>query len=549
VRSAHSARRGVRVLATVLLSTSVLLGLSVATSADEPGPVVPTTDTPTDQPEDTQNNGPQSLTGGDVTTQALEDATCVTPATPTGAAPHGCPYGPEYPVSVEANFSRPYKSISSQANSDFSLLNDLERLIRGTYQKPDGAKRSAAEIKSTRIDITVSRMENSHRVGRELKAAAKAGVRVRFIHGEASQSKESRALQKALNGSGNRDAKFRICAKGKSQACLSTINGAIMHSKILVISKYGSSQSGPATYTRDGQPAMGAYWTGSANLGGPSGERTYNNGLTVYNDKKTQIQMLGLFSDMWAERNVGNDMIAYLKKQSVGSYGYSTAVDDGYTSASTWARGMFYSNLANVTIYPTPIQATPTNGKDPVLNLLNRVKPDSQCRIRLQQNRFKYRRLAVAYKLVELANQGCKVSGVYFEDDLAVNRKAHCQLYIRVCQPILDVFKTADRRIEAAWAKPHDKTILVDALLTRNKLNFDEVAADGTTYDNWGGRTDGKGVVRTRLVQAGSAALTGSNLVASDEVTTETTDAGLYDEYLEHWKAIWKSQEIHNYTY
>jgi len=550
VRSAHSARRGARVLATVLLSTSVLLGLSVATSAEETGsPVVPTTDAPTDQPEDTQNDGPQSLTSDDTTTQALEDDNCVMPVTPTGAAPHGCPYGAEYPVSVEANFSRPYKSISSQANSDFSLLNDLERLIRGTYKKPDGTKRSSAEIKSTLVYMTISRMENAHRVDRELKAAAKAGVRVWVIHGEASQSKESRSLQKALNGSGNRDAKFRICAKGKSQACLSTVNGAIMHSKILVISKYGA-EVGPATYTRDGQPAKAAYWTGSANLGGPSGERTYNNGLTVYNDKKTQVQMQRLFwPTMWEERSVGNDMIGYLRKSSVyPSFGYVGAGADGYTSESAW-RGQFYSNLANVTIYPTPIQATPTNGKDPVLNLLNRVKPDSQCRIRLQQNRFKYRRLAVAYKLVELANQGCKVSGVYFEDDLAVNRKAHCQLYIRVCQPILDVFKTADRRIEAAWAKPHDKTILVDALLTRNPLNPEEVAADGTEYGNWGGRTDGKGVVRTRLVQAGSAALTGSNLVASDEVTTETTDAGLYDEYLEHWKAIWKSQEIHRYTY
>lgn len=521
-------RRAVRVLGVGALLGSLMLGLGAVASAEEP-------------PADTTESAEPSATPSTSATPApTEDAPAAEPSeTPgpvaaLGTAPSGAPYGPGYPVTLESNFSRPYKAISSGANSDFSLLNDLERLIRGSYRDPrTGDLRPSSVRKDNSVYMSISRMENSHRVGRELIRAAKAGVKVRVIHGKASQSKESRALQKALDKSSLRDSNFKICQKGKSLACLSNLNGAIMHSKILLIE---------STFTRDDKAARGVIWSGSANLGGPSGEKTYNNGLTVYNDRKLWTETRKMWDDMYGERNIGNDYLTYIKKHS-GRYGYSDAKTDGYNDNYA-TKGMFYSNLANVTIYATPILATPTNGKDPVINLLNRVVPDDQCRIRLQENRFKYRRIAVAQKIASLVNRGCKASIVSFEDDLKVNRVAHCQMYIRICRPILDVFKTADRRIEAAWAKPHDKTIMIEAKLRRNSLNKEEVAADGSTYSTW--PDEG---VRTKLVQAGSAALTGSNLVVSDEITTETTDAAIYEDYLEHWKAIWKSKGIHSYPY
>lgn len=442
-----------------------------------------------------------------------------------GVAP---PYGTAFPVTLETDFSRPYKSISSRANSDFSLLNDLERLIKGTYIDPrTGRARSLASRHANIVFLSISRMENSHRVGRTLIAAAKAGVTVRVIHGKASQSKESRWLQKALNSSSLRNSSFKICQKGRSLACLSGLGGAIMHSKILIIGN---------TFTRNKVNAKGVIWSGSANLGGPSGERTWNNGLTVYNDRKLYNQSRAMWSDMWAERNVHNDYLRYVDAHAT-KYGLANAGDYGYKSRYAF-NGMFYSNLANVTIYPTPIYATPSNGKDPVLMMLNRVIPDDDCRIRVQHNRFKYRRIAVAQKLVELSNKGCKVEAIAFEDDLKVNRTKHCQLYIRICKPILDVFRTANIRIEAAWAKPHDKTMLVEANMGANKLNPEEVPPNGGTWPQ-----------HIKLVQAGSAALTGSNLVVSDEITTETTDPGVYEDYLEHWRAIWKSYEHHDYAY
>jgi hypothetical protein len=311
---------------------------------------------------------------------------------------------------------------------------------------------------------------------------------------------------------------------------LSGLPGAIMHAKVLMVNH---------TFTRAGDPASAAIWSGSANLGGPSGERTFNNGLTVYNDLKLWDQAKAMWADMYAERDVHNDYLSYIKSHA-SKYGAAGLTQYGYTSSYA-THGMFYSNLSNVTIYATPIQASPSNGKDPVMNLLNRVIPDDQCRIRLQENRFKYRRIAVAQKLVELANQGCKISAVSFEDDLKVNRDAHCQQYIRICRPILDVFKNANERIEVAWAKPHDKTMMVDAVLKPNHLNSEEQLPTGGNWPSTG--------ARVKVLQAGSAALTGSNLVVSDEVTTETTDPAVYDDYLQHWKAIWKSHEIHIYPY
>jgi hypothetical protein len=458
--------------------------------------------------------------------------TSSTPAASVQAA--ATPWGPEYPVTLESDFSRPYRAVTSSANGDFTLLDDLERLIRGSYRNPNTGKYlSKAAIRANTVYLSISQMPESKRVGRELIKAAKAGVRVQVIHGRATQSAASRALQRALNKKGLRDAHFKICAKGKSLACLSNVNGAIMHSKILLINR---------TFTRDGKPAQGVIWSGSANLGGRSGEQTYNNGLTIYNDRKLWAQTSQLWKDMYAERNIGNDYLNYVKKNS-RKYGYAKADAQaaGYTEGLA-KYGMFYSNLANVTIYPTPIRATPTNGKDPVLNLLNRIVPDDQCRIRLQHNRFKYRRIAVAEKLVELSNGGCKISAVAYEDNLKVNQKLHCQSLIRICRPILDVLKTSNQRIDVAWAKPHDKTMLVDAKLRRNVLNPEEAQPDGTT--NW--PSDG---VRTKLVQAGSASLTGSNLVVSDEITTETTDPSIYEDYLEHWKAILKSHEYKAYAY
>jgi len=512
VQKVGRSKRVLRTLGVGALLGSLLLGYASGASSAEEG-------TADGSATSTTPAAPADTTDGAATDSPLAASTL-------SAFPS--PYGSTKPVTLESNFSRPYRSISSSANSDFSLLNDLERLIRGSYRTPSGALRP--DRGSQAVYMSISRMENSHRVGRELIRAAQNGVEVYVIHGKASQSKESRALQSKLNNL--KHGHFKICSKGKSLACLSSLSGAIMHTKILLVS---------STYTRANKPANAAIWSGSANLGGPSGERTYNNGLTVYNDRKLWFETRQMWRDMWAERNVNSNYTAYIKANNQ-RYGITQAEADqfGYTKADP-VYGMFYSNLSNVTIYPTPIRATPTNGKDPVLMLLKRVIPDDQCRIRLQENRFKYRRIAVAQKLVELAEGGCKISGVYFEDDLKVNRTTHCQLYIRVCRPILDVFKTSSRTIEAAWAKPHDKTILVEAKLRRNFYNPEETLPDGSPWPSDG--------ARATVVQAGSAALTGSNLVGSDEITTETTDPEIYDTYLEHWKAILQSNEYRSYPY
>ena len=503
--------RVARALGIGILVCSLTLGIGSLAAAEEAPtdaasqPAATPAATPTATPTATPAESTPSAGGKTAAPAALSAPQASSTAVNGG-------YGSVYPVATEATFARPVRSISSKANSDFTLLDDMERLIRGTWRDQNtGNTLSAAIRKNNYVFISVSRMENSYRVGRALVEAAGKGVKVRFIHGKASQSKESRALQKKLNAKKYGASAFKICAKGKSLACLATGNGAIMHSKILLINN---------SYTRSGAKAKGIVWTGSANLGGPSGERTYNNALTVYNERTFFNQMGKLWNDMWAERNIGNDYLAWVKRHASSYYGAKY--------------GMFYSAKAKTTLYETPIKATPTNGKDPVVAALNRVIPGEDCRIRVMHNRFKYRRLYVAHQLQELASKGCEVSAIAFRDDLKVNRAAHCQLYIRICQPILDEFRKASDRIEVAWAKPHDKTMLIEAHMRKNKLNPAETTPDGAYV---------------KFVQAGSAALTGSNLVVSDEVTTETTDEQIYEDYLQHWKAIWKSHEFRGYKY
>lgn len=488
-----------------LMAATSTFGADEVASADTSDTTVATTDQPAPEAEP----------------QAVE------PQAVAAAATSRRPYGAAYPVDVEANFSRPYFD-KGWSNRDFSLLNDLERLIRGSYKTPAGKYKSKKVRRATWVFAANSRMEDSVRVGRELVRAAKAGVNVRFIHPDAHHSGASRKLRSQLNGT--KYGAFKICGKGKSMACLSTVSGAIMHSKIVMVSD---------TYTRSGKRAKGVVWTGSTNFGGRSGERTYNNGSTVYNDKKLWMQMRGVWNDMWAERNVGRDYMRYIAKRKT-RYGYRTARRDGYTSAYA-SRGMLYSNLSNYTVHVTPIKATPTNGRDPILNMLNRVVPDQQCRIRVMENRFKYRRIAIAYKLAALNNGGCRVSVVAFKDDWKKNYLEHCRHLLRVCKPILDVLKTSRTEVDAAYAQIHDKTILVDAKLKPNALNPEERLPSGRAWP--------RGGARAKLVLAGSANLTGSNLVASDEMTTITTDPDVYDSYVEHWRSVTQTKAYGIFKY
>jgi hypothetical protein len=487
-------------------------------SEDPAAPALTTTPTP-ESPAPTEIR-PEAEQGGPSAAEA--DAT-------------SGPYGAGYPITIEPTFSRPNGGYMK--GKDFSLLNDLERVIRGSYKDPrTGKLRPESERTGNIVRISISRMENSHRVGRELIAAAKNGVHVSVIHGKASQSKESRALQSKLGSvtyKGKHTAAFHICSKGKSLACLSPLGGAIMHAKILLVQ---------STFTKDNKPAIGAVWSGSANLGGPSGEYTFNNGWTLYNDRKIYNEIVRTWADMWAERDVGTHYPGYIAAHA-SLYGYDGATSDGYVGNYA-TRGMFYSNLSNTTYYFTPIRATPSNQRDPVINLLDRIVPDSSCRIRVQHNRFKYRRIGVAQRLVKLAAGGCSVELVSFRDELAVNRSAHCQQWIRICKPILDVLRTSVTKMPAAYAKPHDKTMLVEAKLRANPWNSDERLPNGQTFSSQPG-----GIAFVRVVQAGSAALTGSNLVVSDEVTTESTDPAVYREYLEHWDAIGRSSVYRAWKY
>ena len=160
---------------------------------------------------------------------------------------------------------------------------------------------------------------------------------------------------------------------------------------------------------------------------------------------------------------------------------------------------------------------------------LNRVVPDDKCRIRVLENRWKYRRLAIAEKLVDLSDGGCDVSVVAFQDDLAENRVLHCQIYIRVCRPILDELRKANVHIIAAWAKPHDKVILIDAQAqaqpgepARGSGQWIGMACGWRAGDDGAGRFGGPDRVQPAWPATKSR--------------PSRLDPDVYDDYLQHWR-------------
>ena len=120
MRTTGRTRRAARVLGSGILVGALALGLASTTASAAPEETEPTA-TPTPTPT--------------ATTPATPDAENSPPAkskNQVGAA--AAPWGAGYPIIQETNFAEPRRSVNSAAYSDFGQLDDLERLIRGTYK-------------------------------------------------------------------------------------------------------------------------------------------------------------------------------------------------------------------------------------------------------------------------------------------------------------------------------------------------------------------------------------------------------------------------------
>ena len=341
------------------------------------------------------------------------------------------------------------------------------------------------------------------------------GVGRMFYNGYANKADSSKSMKDEIfNGQGG-DTMVQ-CRSGdtKGKGCLGGSNNAAMHVKLFTIAfdekqVLTGTENEHVTLDQSGKPVKNAVLITSTNLGSRSFDQTFNSSVTVYNDEKLMGHMNDAMQFM-ADRNPVN------KSNSVGgSYYYRPYSGSWPNSAS----GLFIgsdSYMGNASgPRATRVVFLPTNtlDNDPILGILEQVKPDESCEIRVMHNRFKARRTVIGERIAELGLAGCDIELVAFKDDKSeLGQPVHCGLGhpVRICAPVLgSLRKAGDIKVYAAAV--HDKVMLIKARFK-----------------------NGNGEVET-VVQSGTASFTHLNITASDEVMTFYWDPEIYEQFKKHW--------------
>jgi hypothetical protein len=162
------------------------------------------------------------------------------------------------------------------------------------------------------------------------------------------------------------------CTSSDRTSCISTAGSAISHTKLFVFS---------AATAPDGATSNDVVWFGSANQTYASGERLYNNTVTIYGDAGLTTSLRAYLDDLYARR----------------------ARSDYYDPAS----GRGHILQASADVYVSPEAQT-----DLVVNRLDDVTPDAKCEVRVIQASVRDSRLAVVDRLIAMKQGGCTVSVV-----------------------------------------------------------------------------------------------------------------------------------------
>ena len=250
-------------------------------------------------------------------------------------------------------FTRPDRPCQGTAGSgvDMNAIDELTRLI-GTV--PAGG-RIDGHIYSISVDA----------VAKALLDAQTRGVDVRMsMDGDVAASTDS-AKTSYLDKLANRV----YCTHSNNRSCISTADGAISHTKLFTF----STATAP-----DGVVSSNVVWFGSANQTYASGARLYNNTVTVYGEASLYTQLRAYLGDLYAQRRLA----------------------DYYDPDS--GRGHLLAAAADV-------YASPEAETDLVVNRLDDITPDANCRVRVMQASVRDSRLDVVAQLARLKQGGCQV--------------------------------------------------------------------------------------------------------------------------------------------
>lgn len=245
---------------------------------------------------------------------------------------------------------RPCKPTADPGN-DRHILDELTRLIKSV---PAGG-RIDGHIFSITVDGVAAALLEAQARGVEVWISTDGQVRT------STDTAKTMYLDKLDH--------IVYCGNAANRACISTAADAISHTKLFVF----STATAP-----DGKVGNNVVWVSSANQTYASGMKLYNNAVTVFGDATLYGHMRTYLDDLYAQRRRA----------------------DYYDAAS--GRGYLLATAADV-------YASPEADTDLVVNRINDVTPDANCRVRVLQASVRNSRLAVVNQLVKMKRGGCKV--------------------------------------------------------------------------------------------------------------------------------------------
>jgi len=238
----------------------------------------------------------------------------------------------------------------------------VDQLIRLVGQADRGATVRIAFHMLTIDDVT-----------KAIVAAKDRGVTVRVLHDGGQVASSDWAVTQLTSKLGSNHA----WCNHRHFACISGHNSGRMHAKYMLIDKLTDSA---------GVAHQDVTWFSSANMTLPSGTRTFNNTVTVYDDSDMYGDVYReAWTPMWDEGRTHDYGVDY--------YDYATGT------------GYFHSSQTNFHGFVSPEQQT-----DPVEDMLFKVHAGPDCQIRVMQAQFRDTRQGIADRLAALQAGGCRIT-------------------------------------------------------------------------------------------------------------------------------------------
>jgi hypothetical protein len=253
------------------------------------------------------------------------------------------------------HFTRPTAPCLPDASGtpgvDTHILAELVRLIDSV---PAGQR-----IDANMFNITVQS------VGAALLRAQERGVRVAFSTDKRVGQSTSRVKTDFLDRITHR----RYCGSSSTGSCIGSAANAIAHTKLFAFSRATAP---------DGRVHSNVSWFGSANQTSASGMELFNNTVTVYGDATLYTGFRTYLDHMFRQ----------------------VRTSDYYTPST--GRGHVLAAAADA--YMSPESTT-----DLVVNRLDDVTPNADCRVRVMHASIRDSRMAVVNRLIAMKRGGCKV--------------------------------------------------------------------------------------------------------------------------------------------